>query len=542
MGAMGPRLLLIAVCVLSLCAGRAHASGLVVRPVESRIDAIPGQELVFEVELDGEVPEGNFVVAKLADGRAMRALLIWIGQSPSGSAVRGWLPPAPVFATFGQEADVGRGAWHCVVSLPEDALGQAIWIGRTRITPNWLPNPTLALREILGVTRTTERPWERPDASARLADEPLATLALQQRSNPELRWRWLLLEEGLAPPKELPPLGLAGLLDWPGTMPDPVLEAAARLTESRWRAALALLWRDDPALAERLKNRLTAVIEVAPGVVVPVWPTDTAALASLLDDLTDRGATVASRQERARVFLGSGPAMTARVAGGSAGGPIDAELTSLRESATLGWVRAGDVAPTPEPVSAMSTVPMQTLAGAEVEAVELALGSDAVRCGVLPPTAVVPPGAPLGPFVQQLTRSEWLTPCHPGSAPAAAWQTTALLYLDGDTWTLLVECRKPEGDAGATATRPVERLRLWIDGGLIEVDERGTEGIVTEDRGDRWVAFVPVADAAAGENHTLRLAVERVDSLGRRSTWPRPVTPWQAEPGVAVLDLSQWSR
>jgi hypothetical protein len=34
--------------------------------------------------------------------------------------------------------------------------------------------------------------------------------------------------------------------------------------------------------------------------------------------------------------------------------------------------------------------------------------------------------------------------------------------------------------------------------------------------------------------------VVRVDGRGRRSAWPRPMLPWQDEPGRAALDTRAW--
>lgn len=39
----------------------------------------------------------------------------------------------------------------------------------------------------------------------------------------------------------------------------------------------------------------------------------------------------------------------------------------------------------------------------------------------------------------------------------------------------------------------------------------------------------------------LRLGIERMDAHGERSAWPRPMLPWQNEPGRIWIDLSQWT-
>ncbi|MBX3386784.1 MAG: hypothetical protein KF768_09450 [Phycisphaeraceae bacterium] len=66
----------------------------------------------------------------------------------------------------------------------------------------------------------------------------------------------------------------------------------------------------------------------------------------------------------------------------------------------------------------------------------------------------------------------------------------------------------------------------------------------------RWSAWIRIpasclepADPVrgTGPRQTLRLGIERTDPRGRRSAWPRPMTPWQSEPGRLRIDLSRWA-
>lgn len=68
----------------------------------------------------------------------------------------------------------------------------------------------------------------------------------------------------------------------------------------------------------------------------------------------------------------------------------------------------------------------------------------------------------------------------------------------------------------------------------------------------RWSAWISlplgcidsaIATTPGGQSTlstSLRLGIERADPLGRHSAWPRPMVPWQAEPGRLWIDLSDW--
>lgn len=98
----------------------------------------------------------------------------------------------------------------------------------------------------------------------------------------------------------------------------------------------------------------------------------------------------------------------------------------------------------------------------------------------------------------------------------------------------------PRG-AGAAASRAV---RVLADGSMFEV--RGGQAVPlgkasAVQAADRVSLWVPVPEQAIEGGKALRLGLIRIDEQGRRSAWPRPMLPWQTEPGRIGIDLSSWS-
>ncbi len=97
------------------------------------------------------------------------------------------------------------------------------------------------------------------------------------------------------------------------------------------------------------------------------------------------------------------------------------------------------------------------------------------------------------------------------------------------------------GPRGGTAS---QSLRVLADGSLFEVrnGQAMAAGNATMKRsGDRTFYWVPVPSAAIEAGKVLRVGLVRIDEKGRRSAWPRPMLPWQTEPGRIAVDLSSWS-
>jgi len=123
----------------------------------------------------------------------------------------------------------------------------------------------------------------------------------------------------------------------------------------------------------------------------------------------------------------------------------------------------------------------------------------------------------------------------------------------GPKWWLYIECRTPPTPAGGLA--PDESVRIWLGptGRPRAVIRASRDGSVRDEatgsavadttvvrKPDRWVCQLPVPDACLEADGTLRIAFERTDSRGVRRAWPRPMLPWQTEPGRAAVDTAAW--
>lgn len=153
------------------------------------------------------------------------------------------------------------------------------------------------------------------------------------------------------------------------------------------------------------------------------------------------------------------------------------------------------------------------------------------------------------------------------SSESGAWLTTGRLYYVEDgagergSWMLYLEARQGDGPAAADAEGVRDEVRVYLGGmgsssaalsvtptgQLREVSkgrELGTVKIVrtaaTEQRPATWAAWVPLPAGSVGADEVLRLGLERVDARGVRSAWPRPMLPWQREPGRIAVDTAAW--
>jgi hypothetical protein len=560
------------------------ASKSSVRPLESRVDAILGRTLVIPVSVSGPVDARAGVVARLEDGRRPECGLYWVCAA-SGSEVTGWLPEAGAWSAtrFNDERRPSeRGFWALVIDMPLDSVGQGVWVGDTRIVINWLPDP--------GSLEGGDEVWGPPLGAP---SEGLLRMAQPQARSPLTRWRYHLITTGLRPDARAPleqdisePSAGAG-----DVFPDPVIEALARQTESRWQVGLASLWLADPDLAHRLRRRLVAAVDFGGGVVAPAWPTDEDGLRTLLSDLTNSRLSAARKAERTLNWITSQPEAVAWVIddaglrdGVSSATVSTCGIANLTERATLCWPSMGTW------TGGDSLTPLESLGVARLGVappgwdepgargpgrprllpITLHAGSWSTQCAVVQgklPSA--PPGVRLEPMALDWTMRSFLAgEPGPEMMPERPWATAALLYRDAPPletarergtacWWVYVECRVPKGQEvsaervrvwiGPTAT-PVSVVRISASGSVI--DERaGMQGrrgeivggkVVREE--DRWVARVPLPDNITDPDGALRIAIERTDAAGRRSTFPRPQLPWQGEPGRILIDTSTWDR
>lgn len=184
---------------------------------------------------------------------------------------------------------------------------------------------------------------------------------------------------------------------------------------------------------------------------------------------------------------------------------------------------------------------------------------------------VAPPGLDIGPLLAEWNMASWtagiprtpaaVLPPPVGSVPLASdWLTAArLLRQDDGQWLLYVECACGPRAAADSDSLLGESLTIWLgsadapaaafqitpDGRMIDRRRPATPAQVRINRSDPaapgWIAWVPIPDSAIDRSGLLRIAIERTDARGVRSSWPRPVFPWQEQPGRLLLDLSAWS-
>jgi len=230
--------------------------------------------------------------------------------------------------------------------------------------------------------------------------------------------------------------------------------------------------------------------------------------------------------------------------------------------------------------SGLLKVPMADPARAVLSSeLTVSLGQRRAQRGVSAPVTPAEPTLALGPLKSDWTMTTLLGIARPGatgvmSAPLTTdtpWITGATLLYSSDApttadslgppakrsaWTLFIECRRP-ATLEPDGARVPETVRLSLGGfgksrGVIAFDEAGavqrefsgvfaaTRAIKTIREPGRWVAFVPLPLAAIEAGNIVRIGLERTDSRGTHSAWPRMMTPWQIESGRAAISLRPW--
>ncbi len=540
--------------------GGAEPSQLV--PLESRIDALPGRTLLIPVRAAEGSPAS--VPVTLEDGRELSGKLwrVTVEYDPGRAS---WLPQAGVWRATAFDAKVAPVAADPHVSalassmvsvdLPLNVSSRWLTVGTSRVRLNVLGSlatpGTVAPRQEIDLIG----PGPAVDAPA------LRRLLEPERRSPVRRWRYRLLAHAASEPGD--------------AFEDPIIEALARQEEGRWSWALRALAMADRDLAQRVARRLVATTTFGAGVVAPTWPSSQADLDALLPDLLDPTLDGARRAQRAEAFLMAQPAATAWIID-DAGTP---DATTGRPSVAVG------VANLSERVVLAAAVPGERITDAEPRelgpdtamrlyvsyaneapidaAIGVAVGS--LRATLHPMVSRVPgapPGVALGPLIPDFTLETWIAG---GStvAPDPAWVGAAMLLRKDRVWTLFMECARA-GDAAATPQE--DTVRLWIgptarprlvlrvgESGYAHVEQAlpgagGTDapdpaaGVTVASRAAKWVCEVKIPDWCIEPDGTLRVGLERVDSRGARSAYPRPMLPWQAEPGRIVVDTGAWGK
>jgi hypothetical protein len=261
------------------------------------------------------------------------------------------------------------------------------------------------------------------------------------------------------------------------------------------------------------------------------------------------------------------------------------EVANLTERPTLAWVSAASLGGSPDlqPVPSLGVRTIAVAGAAPVneervvrpqirpERLEVHAGKwSAEREAAMEALPVSPPGLSMGPLVGDWTMGALLAG-EPGAAmaPEPMWATAAVLgqredaeegKAEGATkWWLYIECKSPAG-ADGRAPASDETVRVWVgppgratavlrissrgsavdERALERTSEGGVPGVRITREADRWVCQAPLPPGVVEEDGTVRVGIERTDARGRRSAWPRPMTPWQVEPGRARVDTRAW--
>lgn len=90
------------------------------------------------------------------------------------------------------------------------------------------------------------------------------------------------------------------------------------------------------------------------------------------------------------------------------------------------------------------------------------------------------------------------------------------------------------------AVKPDGQVRDVTRGGAVVGPAKVVKREAAAGRPAAWAVWVPIPAGAIEPNGVLRLAVTRTDSRSVRSAWPRPMLPWQREPGRIGVETTGW--
>jgi hypothetical protein len=541
-------------------------SNSIPRPLEPRLDAVRGRTLVIPLDAPRSARLPAALPLRLDDGRVIDAPVFWIGATPSAAPRHLWLPDpgrwsaTPAFAPPPPESSLG--AWCALVDLPEDP-GLGLWFARTRIPINPIAEPS--------IIAPTALPWN-PTAGPQSANLTLNLLARPDAASPLRRWRYELLTEGLAPIFPFQPATSGGRDS------DRALEALAQQFRARWQVALAWLFIHNPDLSLHLRRRLASAVIMDSEHVAPICPATDSELATLLSSLLDPTLSPPDRADRAQAFLDALPVAIATVLDDA--GQFDARTSApvstamlinlARRPAVAYLTDSADEQPPSldlEPLApasartlaavAMHAAPIRALAAPRPASFTAHIAEWKSPLDALPaPIPIAPPGLRLDPFALDWTMDAFLHARPDASMiPGPLWSTAALLFRDdsdSNPWRLLIECAFDPADK-----RTEDHIELWLGPYhapvcVLSINRSGVvsilKGALAEtpapfiERADsRWSALISIPASAIDRAGLLRLSVLRVDPRGFRAAWPRPMLPWQEEPGRLSINTTTWA-
>lgn len=468
--------------------------------------------------------------------------VVWIGVL-AGPPHDRWIPSAHwVVLDASGDPDAAppqdaQGGWFAL--LPRDSFAHG---------------PDLVVGDAPVRVRTLSRPRRADGAAPHHTDRLLDEAALDARH----RWR-VSLDRDDFPDSPEPP---APEVD--------ALASYADAIEARARAALERLAHHDQALAHRLRRTIARTVAGADSLRIPAFPPDDDALADVLSVLLDERVSPAAASDRAAQYLLSQPRAVAWIiddAGADSGARIG--VAELHGDADL--VRASVTPasscdpPTLDPLfpRSIATIQLRCRETPSLRAVEVSAGAwKTLLDASLAPAPASPPGLRLGPLAPTLTMRAWLSS---RAAPIdARWASAALLHrrAGSDRWQLYIEClvdpsfvpdASPQNDEFRLSFGPTDAPHATLTvrpdaDAVLAFDDSSPRGAavqipaITRREDDRWIVFVDLPDDLAEPDGTLLIGAERTDARGLRSTWPRPVFPWQDAPPRLRVDLSTWAR
>lgn len=160
----------------------------------------------------------------------------------------------------------------------------------------------------------------------------------------------------------------------------------------------------------------------------------------------------------------------------------------------------------------------------------------------------------------------------PSYPVGTTYTTTARLFFDDSAvnldptqskgkWTLFIQCRQGAGELNTDdrvtihlgpAFADLATLTLTPRGILTDLSAKGrgtppmilntvlTPADPARQSPAQWTAWIPLPGGAVESSGLMRIAITRTDPRGVRSTFPRPMLPWQIQPGRLPLDTSAW--
>lgn len=477
------------------------------RPVSIPLTPAPGLPSEFTVGVNGENQTAEvFTATPRRD---------WAPPTPG--AWLSWSPPPRIAPADGSD-DPG-----VPIARVEVDGADTVTVGGQRVSVRWFePAPTgesreAAPRELLGLL------------------EPLLADAAR-------RWRAEMLLErlGYGAPE--------------ARFPNKLLDDAHALQRARWRSALEALRAEDERAALALLATLTRVAFDPEGQPVPAWPADAASDEALLETLLREDAPPGSRTSAADAFVGSAQRAAAWILSDiGEDGAVTLSVASMFSAPQLVTVRdASDEPLELRPIRPNEIEELRVFPSEAGRALRVEVGPWSASLPTLTqPLEAAPPGVRMGPLLRTLSLQTWLSG---GAAPPAPEHSTAALLqrrAGRPSWELYIECLRPPGGArGSDFVRvwlgpygaPTAVLRIDSEGFMVDETKPAEPArpITINRAEDAWTALLPLPANAGADGSPLLIAIERVDARGVRSTWPRPVFPWEAEPGRAPVRTDAW--